>query len=104
MRGGANDRLALITFGQGGRYAVPRDRPEPIAFRQPKEAELGLADSGRVREHRLEHWLQLARRTADDLQDLRGRSLLLQCFAHIVGALAQLAEQPRILDRDDGLI
>src|SRR5262249_25925783 len=32
MRGGANDRLALITFGQGGRYAVPRDRPKPITL------------------------------------------------------------------------
>ena len=33
----------------------------------------------------------------------RGRGLLLQRFAEIVGALAQLVEQPRVLDGDDGL-
>src|SRR5262249_3671857 len=40
-------------------------------------AELGLADAGRIFEHRLEHRLQLAGRTADDLKDLGRRSLLL---------------------------
>ena len=33
----------------------------------------------------------------------RGRGLLLQRFGEIVGALAQLVEQPRVLDGDDGL-
>ena len=37
------------------------------------------------------------------LQHLRGRRLLLQRLGEIVGALAQLLEQPRILDGDDGL-
>ena len=39
----------------------------------------------------------------DDLQHLRGRRLLLQRLGEIVGALAQLVEQPRVLDGDDGL-
>ena len=38
------------------------------------------------------------------MQDLRSRRLLLQCLAKIAGALAQLVEQPRVLDGDDGLI
>ena len=33
----------------------------------------------------------------------RGRGLLLQRLGQIVGALAQLVEQPRVLDGDDGL-
>jgi hypothetical protein len=37
------------------------------------------------------------------LQHLRGRRLLLESFAQIVSALAQLIEQPRVLDGDDGL-
>ena len=37
------------------------------------------------------------------LQHLGGRGLLLQRFGQIVGALAQLVDQPRVLDRDDGL-
>ena len=65
--------------------------------------ELGLADACRVLQHGLEHRLQLARRTADDLQHLGGRGLLLQRLAQIVGALAQLVEQPGILDGDHGL-
>ena len=40
MRGGANDRLALIAFGQGGRYAMPRDRPKPIGLGQPENPNL----------------------------------------------------------------
>ena len=37
------------------------------------------------------------------LQHLGGRGLLLQRLGEIVGALAQLVEQPRVLDGDDGL-
>ena len=66
-------------------------------------AELGLADARRVLQHGLEHRLQFARRTGDDLQHLGGRGLLLQRLGEIVGALAQFVEQPRVLDGDDGL-
>src|SRR5215218_10462202 len=45
-----------------------------------------------------------ARRAADDLQHLRGRSLLLQRLGQFVGALAQFIEQPDVLDRDDRLV
>ena len=37
------------------------------------------------------------------LQHLGGRGLLLQRLGQIVGALAQLVEQARVLDGDDGL-
>ena len=37
------------------------------------------------------------------LSTSRGRGLLLQRFGEIVGALAQLVEQARVLDGDDGL-
>ena len=40
---------------------------------------------------------------ADDLKHLRGRRLLLQRLREIVGALAQLVEQARVLDGDHGL-
>src|SRR5215831_7125075 len=47
-------------------------------------AELGLADAGRIFEHRLEHRLQLAGRTADDLKDLGRRGLLLQRLGELL--------------------
>ena len=39
----------------------------------------------------------------DDAQHLGCRGLLLKRFGEIVSALAQLIEQPRVLDGDDGL-
>ena len=46
----------------------------------------------------------IARRAAEmTLQHLGGRGLLLQRLGQIVGALAQLVEQPRVLDGDHGL-
>jgi hypothetical protein len=53
--------------------------------------------------HRLEHRLQLARRTRDHLQHVGGSGLLLQRLAEVVGALSQLVQEPRVLDRDDSL-
>ena len=47
-------------------------------------------------DQRVEYGLQIERRTADDLEHVGGGGLLLQGFA-------QLVEQPRVLDGDDGL-
>src|SRR5260370_24271140 len=47
--------------------------------------------------------LQINRRTADVLQHLSGRCLLPKRFDEIGGALAEVAEKPRVLDGDDGL-
>ncbi len=67
-------------------------------------------DDGRVREQPqpaahdgIERRLRVGRRIADDFENFRGRGLLLQRLGEIVGALAQLVEQPRVLDGDDGL-
>ena len=54
-------------------------------------------------DQRVEHGLQVEGRTADHLEYVGGGGLLLQRFGEIVGALAQLVEQPGILDGDDGL-
>ena len=70
---------------------------------QSRMPKLASQDAGCVLEHGVEHRLQLAGRAGDDLQHLAGRGLLLQRFGEIVGALAQLVEQPRVLDGDDGL-
>jgi hypothetical protein len=48
--------------------------------------------------------VQLAGRTTNYVQHLRGRRLLLERLAEIVRALAQLVEQARVLDGDDGLL
>ena len=83
---------------------MQRDGSKCIAFAQKQIAELGLADARRVRQHSFEHRLQLAGRTRDDLQHLRGRGLLLQRLGKFARARLHLLEQPHILDRDHRLV
>ena len=71
---------------------------------QIQGAELGLADARRVRQHGLEHRLQLAGRARDDLQHLGGRGLLLQRLGQLARARLHLVEQPHVLDRDHRLV
>ena len=66
-------------------------------------AEPGFAETHGIRQHDLKYRLQLARRAGNDVQHLRGCVLLLQCLGEITRALAQLVEQPGVLDGDDGL-
>ena len=47
--------------------------------------------------------LCVGERVADDAKDFGGRRLLLQRLGEIVGALAQLVEQTRVLDGDGRL-
>src|SRR5262249_41289867 len=90
------NRIALAISGPRLRCIVQRNVPEYIALIEQQVAEAGLADANGVLKHSLEHWLQLAGRTADDLEHVGGSSLLLQ-------RLAQLAQQARVLDGNDGL-
>src|SRR5262249_17259741 len=83
-------------LGKGGRRIVKRADAKSDSVVEIKRAKLGFADARRIGQDGFKNRLQLARRTGDDLQHLRGRRLLLQRFA-------QFVQQPRILDGDDGL-
>src|SRR5262249_48496397 len=73
------------------------DAPKAVSFTQQHRTEGGVADAHRVFQHRVEHRPQIAGRTTDDLQYIGSGGLLLE-------RLAQLIEQPRVLDGDDGLV
>src|SRR5262249_39155821 len=93
-----NDRGA---YRRVGRWRVVHGHgPETVARAEVERSEFGLADAHRVPQHGLEHSVQLTRRAADDLQDLRGCSLLLQRFGQLARARLHLVEQPHVLDRD----
>src|ERR1700757_3139149 len=68
-----------------------------LAVKSNKGTVCRLAQSEGLFEHRVEYRLKVARRGVDDLQDLGGRGLLLQC-------LAGLGNEPGVFDRDDGLV
>src|SRR4029078_11838384 len=67
-----------------------------VTLASPDKPCVCLADLGARVDKRVEDRSQVKRRSADNFQDVGGRRLLLQ-------RLAQLVEQPRVLDGDDGL-
>ena len=90
-------------FLELGREAVGRDKVKLVI---PEANDGSLVRAAKLRrrfDERLKHGLQIERRTADDLEHVGGRGLLLQRFAQVVSAFTQLAKQPRVLDRDDRL-
>src|SRR5262245_44212816 len=50
--------------------AVDCDSAKDTVFEEPKVAECGLTDAGRVRQHCIENRLKLSRRARDDFQHL----------------------------------
>jgi hypothetical protein len=73
------------------------DQPQHISVLLKDEAQIsGAKLSGRLGQC-VEYDVQVKGRAADDLEHVGGRGLLGQRFA-------QLGEQPRIFDSDDGLI
>ena len=90
------ERLAKTNISIRRRYVVECDVAKCVSIVQAQGAELGVAEPCCVRQHGLEHGLELAGRTGDDAQHLGRGGLLLQRFA-------QLVEQPRVLDGDDRL-
>src|SRR5262245_25446697 len=79
-------------------------RAKSSFFIEVEVSEVGPAQLFGVRQQGFEYRLQLAGRTRDNAKHLGRRRLLVQCLAQIVGALSQLVEEPRVLDRDDRLM
>jgi hypothetical protein len=94
----------LLELDQRGGRADSSRSVEQLAVVAEQRPEFSLADANGVLQHGLKHRLKLAWRPADHLENLRRRGLLLQGLGKIIGALAQLVEQARVLDGDDGLI
>ena len=92
-------------FPVGGRqWTVQRDGAESIAFAEPERAVTGPAQLCRIRQHRFEHGLKLARRTGNDAQHFGGGGLLLQRLGKLARALLLGLEQAYIFDRDHRLV
>jgi hypothetical protein len=74
-----------------------------LAVEAEQRTKLGLADARGILQHGLENRLQFSGRRTDDAQHLRRCRLLLQRLGEVICALAQLVEQPCILDGDHRL-
>src|ERR1700693_2933163 len=90
------DRMTLHVLIEVGRDTMARDDFIRLAFWTTDDCGVGLTQAMRRFDQGIEHSLQVKGRAADDLEHVGGGGLLLQRFA-------QLLEQPRILDGDNGL-
>src|SRR6202030_1702625 len=86
-----------------GCMAITRNPAEKFALTLEQKGMISLAQPRRRLDERIEHALQIEPRAAYNLEQVGGGGLLLQRFAEVIRALTQLIEQPRILDRDDGM-
>src|SRR5262249_46610591 len=75
-----------------------------FAVRPEDDTPLGTTKPRRVLKECCQYRLKVEGRSADDLEDLCGGSLLIECFSEVAVSGLQLLEQPHVLDRDDGLI
>src|SRR5262245_63784774 len=67
-------------------YPELRDDPGGAILEPPQIPEMGGANARRIFQNGLEHGLQFAWRTTDDLEHLRRRSLLLQRLGELARA------------------
>src|SRR5262245_38401062 len=92
----SNNRVAPPLFNKYLRSSMHCHSSKGVPLASIQDAKLSLANLGRLREHCIKDRLKVARRCADHLQYVCGGGLLLQ-------RLAELIEQSRVLDGDDGL-
>src|SRR5262249_17614278 len=86
-----------------GRRIMERDIAKGVAVIKIQRTEPGFANPRGVFQYGFKDRIKFSRRTGDDLQYFRCGGLLFQRLRKIIGALPQLAEQPGVLDGDDGL-
>src|SRR5262249_4439116 len=90
-------RVMFYEFGVFTRDSVARFEVVSFTLRSTYDYRVRLAQPGGPLDKRVEHCLEIEGRAADHVEHVGGGGLLLQRFA-------QLVEQPRVLDGDDGLV
>src|SRR5262245_37909894 len=97
------DQVVLQVLCEIARKSEIRSEAIASALAAEYERLVRVTQPCRRLDQRVEHGLQIEGRAADDLEHIGGSGLLLERFGEVVSALAQLVEQARILDGDDGL-
>src|SRR5262249_21999130 len=87
-----------------GRKIVGRRNLQKFAVAEPNNAVYGLAQARCALNDRIEHWLSICRRPADDVKHLARRGLMFKSLGQLLSARLHLVEQPDVLDRDHRLI
>jgi hypothetical protein len=75
-----------------------------VALAESQNNVVNTANLSGALDDRVEHWLHVRWRAADDAKHFRCRCLMLQGLAQFRVALAEFPEESHVLDRDNGLV
>jgi hypothetical protein len=92
----SRDRIVPSELGKRRRHTACANRTELSAVIDDHDAERALAQPHRPFEHRVEHRCEVAGRGINDLQDFRGRGLLVERLIALGGALVELPSEFRV--------
>src|SRR5215831_782572 len=93
-----------LTEGKSAERPGMRTEHNYVAVAEKDPRVQRFAQTGGIRDDRVQNRLKIARRFTDDAQHLCGSGLLLKRLGERSRALLNLVEQSRVLDRDDGLV
>jgi hypothetical protein len=90
----------------GGRsnLTMVRYEAQTIAKHLKDRGVIRIAQARGGLDQRIKYPLHIERRPADDLQNVGGGRLLVQCLLQLTGPGLHLLEQPRVLDGDNSLV
>src|SRR5262245_5403341 len=91
---------------RAGRRNLPvvRDEAQTIANHLKDRGVIRTAQARRGLDQRIEYFLHVEGRPADDLQNIGGSRLLIQGFCQLAFARLLSLEESRVLDGDDSLV
>src|SRR5262249_33308939 len=98
------DGILLEELPVLGSEITSHRRPQDPPVEAPEETLGGPTKSDRVIDQRLGHGLEIERRSADHLEELAGRRLLLEGDPQLTVAALELLEEADVLDGDDRLV
>src|SRR5262245_12411944 len=87
-----------------GKLPMVRDEAQTIAKHLKDRGVIRIAQARCGLDQRIEYYLQVERRPADDLQNIGGGRLLFQSYCQLARTRPYLLEQPCVFDGDDGLV
>src|SRR6516164_7785646 len=93
-----------LTEGKSAERPGMRTEHHYVAVAEKDPRVQRFAQTGGIRDHRVQNRLKIARRFADDAQHLCGSGLLLQRLGKLARALLFGVEQPNVPDRNHRLI
>src|SRR4029450_9267063 len=97
------ERLSQGRVGSGVGAGYRREQ-ELIAFDSGQPTRITMKEADGAGQDRIEHWLDICLRPADDAEDVAGGGLRVQRRGQLAVARLELLEQPHVFDRNHSLI